>query len=312
MRRFGKTSNGSQRYRCDACKKTFTDKNSRPAGRQDRRRVATDRMIFALRMILEGNSFRATERLLGIHRDTIIRAMVEAGEKCQAFMEKVIKDVPVADVEVDEIWGFVGCKEKTRARNGYSEMFGDAWCFLGIERTTKMILAWHLGKRTGEDTYAFAGKLSRATAGRFQLTTDGFAPYKSVIPATFAGRVDYATLVKVYGTDTEEDCKRYSPAKIVDAEKKIKMGSPDEDRICTSFVERSNRQIRMQIRRMTRLTDAHSKKWENHEAAFALFFAYFNFCRVHSTLGTTPAVATGFAVRPWTLEELLDQAAPAV
>jgi IS1 family transposase len=235
--------------------------------------------------------------------------MVEAGEKCQIWMESVIKQIHVDDVEVDEIWGFVGCKEKTRIQNGYDEMYGDAWCFLAVERNTKLILAWHMGKRTGEDTYAFADKLARATAGRFQLTTDGFAPYKSVIPATFAGRADYATLVKIYGKSGDE--ARYSPAKIIDAQKTVKMGLPDEDRICTSFVERSNRQIRMQIRRMTRLTDAHSKKWENHEAAFALFFAYFNFCRVHMTLKTTPAVASGWALRPWTLEELLDQATPA-
>jgi transposase-like protein/IS1 family transposase len=306
MRRFGKNRNGSQRFRCNACKKTFTDEATRPP---DGRVIPHEKVMGCLRMLLEGNSVRSVERLTGVGRDKIIEAMVEAGQKCEVFMEKVINHVPVEDVEVDELWSFVGCKEKTRAANGYSEMFGDAWCFLGIERTTKMILAWHLGKRTGEDTYAFAAKLSRATAGRFQMTTDGFASYKSVIPATFAGRVDYATLVKVYRT--EEDDRRYSPAKIVDVEKKIKMGSPDEDRICTSFVERSNRQIRMQVRRLTRLVDAHSKKWENHEAALALFFAYFNFCRVHMTLATTPAVATGFAVRPWTLEELLDQATPA-
>jgi IS1 family transposase len=259
-----------------------------------------------MRMLLEGNSIRSVERLTGIHRDTIISEMVEAGEKCKVFMESVIEKIPVADIQVDEIWGFVGCKEKMRQRKNKGEEFGDAYCFTAIERDTKMIVAWHLGKRSTPDTFAFADKLSKATSGRYQLTTDGFGPYKSAIPTTLGDRVDYATLVKMYGNPPDEG--RYSPGKVVDVVATLQIGNPDPERICTSHVERSNLTIRMQIRRMTRLTNAHSKKWENHDAALALFFAYYNFCRVHMTLKTTPAVAAGWAFRPWGLQELLNQA----
>ncbi len=259
-----------------------------------------------MRMLLEGNSIRSVERLTGVHRDTVISAMVDAGEKCKAFMESVIQSIPVADVQVDEIWGFVGCKEKTKRRHGYGEEVGDAYCFTAVERHSKMLIAWHLGKRSTPDTFTFADKLSRATSGRFQLTTDGFGPYQAAIPATFVSRVDYATLVKVYSK--VDDGKKYSPPEVVEVIRKPRIGNPDMDLACTSHVERANLSIRMAVRRMTRLTNAHSKKWENHDAALALFFAYYNFCRVHMTLKTTPAVATGWGFRPWSLQELLNQA----
>ena len=302
-RRFGRNRSGSQRYRCDACARTFTDESTLPA---DRRRVENEKVILCLRMLLEGYSIRSVERLTNVHRDTIIAAMVEAGEKCGRFLERVVTGVAVEDVQVDEIWGFVGCKEKTRLRNNYSEDFGDAYCFTALERHTKLILAWHVGKRTPADTVLFAEKLSRATSGRFQLTTDGFRPYLTVIPRTFGDRVDFATLVKVYGGP--EDERWYSPPRVIDVIATPQRGEPDMDEACTSHVERHNRTLRMGIRRLTRLTDAHSKKWSNHEAALALFLAYYNFCRVHTTLKTTPAVAAGLAVRTYSLQELLEAA----
>jgi len=264
-------------------------------------------MLLALRMLLEGNSIRSVERLTGINRDTIIYNMVEAGEKCQRFMRIALTMVPVANVQVDEIWAFVGCKEKTKIRKGYGPEVGDAWTFTGIERDTKLILAWHLGKRTPEDTRSFAEKLDRATQGRFQLTTDGFRPYLNTIPAVFGSRVDYATLVKVYGN--AEDDHRYSPGTVIEVIETPQTGNPDPDEICTSHVERSNKTIRMQIRRLTRLTDAHSKKWENHEAALGLFFSYYNFCRVHGTIKMTPAQASGLTGETWSLERLLAESA---
>jgi hypothetical protein len=154
----------------------------------------------------------------------------------------------------------------------------------------------------------FAEKLRDATAGRFQVTTDGFRPYLTAIPAALGGRVDYATLVKVYGEPTEEDRRRYSPGRITDIIATVQTGNPDENRICTSIVERSNKTIRMQVRRFTRLTDAHSKKWEKHASAVALFFGYYNFCRVHSTIRMTPAQASGLTNETWSLERLLEEA----
>jgi IS1 family transposase len=199
-------------------------------------------------------------------------------------------------------------KEKTRVYLNREECYGDVWCFTAIERHTKLILTWHVGKRTPEDTAIFAEKLYHATQGRFQLTTDGYTPYRPVIRETFNGRgIDYATLVKVYG-ESEDSSRRYSPSEMVGTTETAIMGAPEENRICTSHVERSNKTLRMQIRRLTRLTDAHSKKWENHEAAMALFFAYYNFCRRHMTIKMTPAQRAGLTTETWTLERLLAEA----
>jgi transposase-like protein len=144
MRRFGKNRNGSQRYRCDGCKHTFTDAATRPS---DKRRLCQEKAVLALRMLLEGNSIRSVERLLSIHRDTIMNTIVEVGERCQTFLETIVRQVSVTDVQADELWGFIFCKERTKERNEYGEEVGDAWCFTAIERTSKLVLAWHLGKR---------------------------------------------------------------------------------------------------------------------------------------------------------------------
>lgn len=307
-RRFGRNRNGSQRWHCMACNRTFT-----VGAERDGRRVPEDRSVFCLRLLLEGASIRSTERLTGTHRDTIIRSLVEAGERCQEFLERVVRGIPVNDVQCDEVWAFVGCKEKTRLRNNYAEMFGDAYCFTAIERDTKLLIAWHLGKRSPEDTLRFGEKLSRATSGRFQLTTDGFTPYRTAIPLMLDGRVDFAQLIKEYAIPEGEE-RRYSLPVVVGTTTVVCCGRPDPDLICTSHVERSNLSIRMSVRRLTRLTNAFSKKWENHEVALALFFAYYNFCRLHMTLTewaerkTTPAMATGLADRVWSVAELLRNA----
>jgi transposase-like protein/IS1 family transposase len=318
MRRCGKNRSGSQRFRCDSCRKTITDKATLLL---DHRRVAEEKMILCLRMLLEGNSIRSVERLTGVHRDTIIDAMVTLGGKCERFLGTVINGIPVANVQADEIWGFVFCKEKARLLRKYPEEgCGDAYCYTAIERSTKLLIAWHLGKRCDADTWEFAEKLRRATTGRFQLTTDGFHPYRTAVPGTFGTSLDYAVLVKDYHA-TPEESRRYSPPEVVKVTVRMQTGDPDETQICTSHVERHNRTLRMQIRRLTRLTDAHSKKWENHEAALGLFFAYYNFCRVHITLNeaardegspvrkVTPAMAAGLTDHVWSVKELVEKAA---
>jgi transposase-like protein/IS1 family transposase len=308
----GRNRNGSQCYRCGECGLKFTDESTRPI---DRRRLSRDKVVMILRMLLEGMSVRSVERLTEVHRDTVIATMVEAGESCERFMERAIRLLPASDVQADEIWGFIGCKEKTKMRNGYGEDKGDAWCFVGIERMTKLILAWHLGKRTPGDTLEFTDKLRHATTGRFQLSTDGFRPYKSAVRESFGETVDYAQLIKVYATPEEGGPTRYSPSQVIDTYSVIQLGNPDEDRICTSHSERSNLSIRMACRRMTRLTNAYSKKWQNHGAALALWFGYYNYCRSHETLNerngvkTTPAMESGLTDHVWTVEELLERAA---
>jgi IS1 family transposase len=199
-------------------------------------------------------------------------------------------------------------KEKTKTKKGKDEStIGDAYCFVGMERHTKLVLAWHLGRRTNADTVAFTDKLARATADhKFQVTTDGFKPYEhAVVMSLGTKRIDFAMLVKIFAGPSQEDQRKYSPAECVDSEVVPIYGTPDLERVCTSHVERQNLTIRMGMRRLTRLTNAFSKKWANLKAAYALHFAYYNFCRVHQTLRVTPAMEAGLTNRIWTLEELL-------
>jgi transposase-like protein/IS1 family transposase len=312
-RKFGKNRNGSQRYRCDECRKTFTDEETRPA---DGRELSADKAVMVLRMILEGVSVRSIERLTTVHRDTILSLMVDAGMACDRLLDRLVVSVPVEDVQADEIWGFVGCKEKTRLRKNYPEWVGDAWCFVALERNSKIVLAWHLDKRTPEATRLFSNKLRTATRGRFQLSTDGFRPYRTAVWDTFGPDIDFAQLVKVYGTTADTGPQaRYSPGEVIDAVPTIIIGEPDEDSICTSHAERANLTMRMTLRRLTRLTNAHSKKRANHYAALALYFAYYNLCRDHETLHDraghkcTPAMAAGLTDHVWSVAELLANAA---
>jgi IS1 family transposase len=288
------------------CRKTFTDETTRPA---DRRELPRDKAELCLRMLLEGASVRSVERLTGVHRDTILAHLVEAGWACDRLLDRLVQGVPVEDVQADEIWGFVHCKEKTRVRKNYGGDVGDAWCFVALDRASRLVLAWHLDRRTPEGTELFARKLRRATNGRFQLSTDGFRPYRTAIWDTFGPGIDFAQLIKVYGTTAEPGPEgRYSPPEVTSVHPLICSGQPDEERICTSHAERQNLSMRMTLRRMTRLTNAHSKKRENHYAALALYFAYYNFCRRHTTLKATPAVAAGLADHTWTVGELLANA----
>jgi IS1 family transposase len=231
--------------------------------------------------------------------------LVIAGERCEKLMRDRIKGVAVKDVEADEIWGF--CKMKNRAKL-FKKLddphVGDAYTFVGIERNTKLILAWHLGERGMVDTEAFTEKLHEATSGHFQLTTDGFRPYENAVSYSLGTRVDYAQLIKVYGTDPEGE-RKYSPPEVIDTLTKIQIGDPDPSRICTSIVERSNLSIRTSVRRLTRLTNAFSKKWEHLRAMLALYFAYYNFCRIHSSIRCTPAMESGITQHVWELRDLV-------
>ena len=302
-KRFGKHRNGLQRYRCNQCQKTYTEDHQRPL---DEMRLPLDRAESILRLLLEGMSVRSAERVTGVHRDTILRLLVLAGERCQRLMVEKIKNLDVRDVEVDEIWGYVFKKEGHRWDHEQdNEEIGDAYCFVAMERNTKLVLTHYLGKRTAESTDQFISRLELATSrSRYQLTSDGFGPYKPSVKSFLRGRVDFAQLVKVYASSREGE-QRYSPAEVVDAVPEKVMGNPDSDRICTSHIERQNLSIRMGMRRMTRLTNAFSKKWENLEAAYALWFAYYNFCRIHQTLKMTPAMKAKICQSHWSIAELL-------
>jgi IS1 family transposase len=229
------------------------------------------------------------------------------GERCEKMMEQRIKGLTVKEVACDEIWGYVGMKARTKAHRKIADkQTGDAWCFIGMERYTKLILAWHLGHRNMDDTIAFTDKLSEATEGSFQINTDGFPPYKeAVVYSLGAQSVDFAQVVKIYRSTAENET-RYSPSTCIGCQKTEAYGWPDLERATTSHIERQNLTVRMSMRRMTRLTNAFSKKWLNLKRAYALQFAYYNFCRVHSSLQKcTPAMVSGLTNHVWTIEELI-------
>ncbi|HTV83083.1 MAG TPA: IS1 family transposase [Acidobacteriaceae bacterium] len=300
--RFGKHRNGLRRFRCPGCKRTYTERHERTLGTMY---VSQDRAVMALQLLLEGNSIRSTERITGMDRNTIMTLLVKAGERCQRLAQHKIEHLTVRDVEVDEIWGYV-YKKQGRIRPDESRApIGDAYCFVGMERNTKLVLAWHLGRRSRVHTDVFLAKLRYATSDqRFQLSTDGFQAYAPAVGLALQDRVDYAQIIKVYGSPREGE-QRYSPAEVIGLEVAPVMGKPNMRRVCTSHIERQNLTIRMGMRRMTRLTNAFSKKWENLEAAYALHFAYYNFCRVHKTLRVTPAMEQGIADHVWTIAELI-------
>jgi len=302
-KRFGKHRNGLQRYRRNQCAKTFTEEHERPL---DDMRLPLDKAVSVLHLLLEGMSIRSVERVTGVHRDTIMRLLALAGERCEKLMESKFQNLDVHDVEVDEIWGYVGKKEghRTAYEQDFAEI-GDAYCFVAMERNTKLVITHYLGKRTVPSTEHFIAKLAYATSHQpYQLSADGFRPYITAVKKHLRGRVSFAQLIKVYASPREGE-QRYSPGEVVEAVPVKIMGNPDKRRICTSHIERQNLSIRMGTRRMTRLTNAFSKKWENLEFAYNLWFAYYNFCRIHKTLSVTPAMECGIADHPWSIYELL-------
>lgn len=303
-KRFGKHRNGLQRYRCKSCRKTYTEEHKPLLGPMT---VPTEKAVLALQLLVEGTSIRSTERITGLHRDTIMRLLVLTGERCEKLMGRKIMNVAVEDVQCDEIWGYILKKEKnkTTEESQTDNTIGDAYTFVAIERNTKLVINFALGRRDQATTDAFIQGLRDATNPQhFQITTDGFQPYRSAIDWTLSDRVSYGQLVKSYA-DKDKKEKRYSPAECTGTKRKKVFGNPKWKNISTSHVERQNLTMRMQIRRLTRLTNAFSKKWENLWAALCLHFAYYNFCRVHKTLRVTPAMESGLTDHVWTIRELL-------
>lgn len=302
--KIGKDRKGNQRFRCNACRKTFAEPQDKPLGNMY---LPMEKALLILRLLVEGNSIRSTERITGVEKKTILSLLVLAGEKCERLLDDKLQNLAVSDVQADEMWGYVGMKEKTKRRQlKHDSKLGDAYTFVAIERNTKLVLAWHLGRRGVRDTFEFTEKIYRATSGRFQLTTDGFVAYPDAVIHSLGTRVDFAQLIKIYEQPEQGGGeRRYSPPRVVEAIRKTILGQPNEDRICTSHVERQNLTMRMMMRRLTRLTNAFSKKWDNLRAALALHFAYYNFCRIHSSIRCTPAMAAGVTNTVWELKDLL-------
>ena len=304
-KKHGKDRKGNQRFRCLACGKTYVEPKDKPLGIM---RLSEEKALLCLNLLVEGNSIRSTERISNVHRDTILNLLEVVGKKCLWIQENLVKNVKVADVQADEIWAYVGMKQKTANKQGLDgkEQIGNAYTFTAIESTSKLIVAWHLGKRSEQDALIFLEKIYAATepTKRFQMSTDAFKGYDHTVNEVLGTKADYGQVVKIYGKPNPDEI-RYSAADCIGMRKKVICGNPDKDKISTSYVERQNLTMRMSMRRMTRLTNGFSKKWENLNYALALYFAYYNFCRIHKTIRCTPAMEAGLTKTIWELKDLL-------
>lgn len=265
--------------------------------------LSFEQKVRVVSCLVDGNSIRSTERLCRIHRDTILRHLVAIGEGCQRLHDVLFVGLHVNLLELDEVWAFLRKKQKRVTPSDPAE-WGDQYTFTAVDATRKAIVSYAIGKRDGDTAEAFAMDLRCRIVNQPQISTDGFKPYLDAIEQAFGKRVPYAMSFKAYGKDDGEEY-RYSPPKCIAAEKRRISGEPDMERVSTSYVERSNLTLRMGCRRFTRLTNAYSKNLRNHAAATGLHVAHYNFCRVHETLKTTPAVAVGVADHVWTVAELI-------
>lgn len=261
-----------------------------------------------IRALVEGNSLRSVSRMTGFARNTISTLLVQIGAAANDYQDRTIRNLTSRRIECDEIWAFVGMKAKTvpdERRGEYG--IGDVWTWTAIDPDTKLVPTWLVGDRGPESAAAFMVDLASRLANRIQLTTDGHYGYADAVDIAFRGQVDYAMLLKTYGSDPNEE-RRFSPPVVLSEKRIIVNGRPDPELISTSYVERQNLTMRMSMRRFTRLTNAFSKKVENHAAMVSLHFLYYNFGRVHSSLGrlTTPAMAAGLADHVWTCDEIAD------
>lgn len=259
-----------------------------------------------LHLLCEGQSIRAVTRLTGASKNTIIKLLIDAGKACMAYHDANVRNVKARRVQVDEIWSFTYAKQKNvAAAKAAPADAGDTWTWTAIEADTKMIVSYFVGGRDGECAMWFMDDLASRLANRVQLTSDGHKAYLEAVEGAFGCDIDYAILNKIYGSAPEAFKGRYSPAQCLGAKKERIEGKPDPAHVSTSYVERNNLTMRMHMRRFTRLTNAFSKKVENHAYAVALHMMYYNFVRIHSKLRMTPAMAAGVSSRLWEVTDIV-------
>ena len=255
--------------------------------------------------LVEGNSIRSVSRMTGVDRNTINSLLLKTGDHCAALLNERMRQISCRHLQCDEIWTYVAKKER-HVRDDDPAEFGDQWVYVALDADTKLIPAYYVGKRSSENTQAFMREVRQRIADRrIQLTTDAYIFYTKAVEQSFGGDADYAQLKKMFGDYGQHGNERYSPSPIAEVISKTISGVPDPAHVSTSFVERQNLTIRMQMRRFTRLTNAFSKKLANLKAACALHFAHYNFCRVHSSLRITPAMEAGLTDHVWSIAELL-------
>jgi IS1 family transposase/lambda repressor-like predicted transcriptional regulator len=269
-----------------------------------------------LAMLCEGSSMRSISRVADVSINTVSKLLVQAGEACLAVHDEHVRGVKASRIQCDEIWSFCYAKQKNvPTAKDAPEGAGDVWTWTALDSETKLMVSYFVGDRTGESAIVLMDDLRSRLANRVQLTTDGHKPYLEAVEGAFGDDIDYAMLIKLYGSVGGKGAEvRYSPAECTGILKRHVTGSPDPNAVSTSHVERMNLSIRMQNRRFTRLTNAFSKKLDNHIHALALYFAFYNFCRIHKTLRMSPAMAAGITDRLWSLDDVvakIDEMAPA-
>ena len=275
-------------------------------------RLSTEKRSMILTALCEGASVNATSRMTGVSKVTILKLLGDIGPVLLDYQRDTFVNLPCKRIQCDEVWSFVGAKERNIPRDERGRGRGDVWIWAAICADTKLVPCWHVGARDADAGYLFMEDLASRLANRVQLTTDGHRAYLSAVEGAFGwGHVDYAMLVKLYGQSLEGQ-RRYSPPEIIGIDKNRVMGDPDPDQVSTSYIERQNLTMRMNVRRLTRLTNAFSKKIGNHRHALALHYMYYNFVRKHQTLTKqaggihkTPAMAAGVADHVWTMEEVV-------
>jgi IS1 family transposase len=254
--------------------------------------------------LVEGNSIRSTSRMTGVARNTVTKLLVDLGSACMRFHDEHVKNVRVRRLQCDEIWAYIGAKAKNVSIENKEIGWGDIWTWVGMDADTKLVVSYLVGGRGADWAHDFMQDCAKRIKGRVQVTTDGHKAYLEAVEAAFGMDCDYAQIQKIFGASDEPE-KRYSPATCIGCDLKVVSGNPDPKHISTSFVERQNLTMRMSMRRFTRLTNAFSKKLENHAYAVALHFMYCNYVRIHQTLRVTPAMESGLSNHPWDLAELV-------
>lgn len=269
-------------------------------------KLPAEKRATILSLLCEGNSLRAVTRITGVSINTVTKLLVDAGRACEAFHDRAVRNVAAKRVQCDEIWSFTYAKAKSVAdAKAAPDGAGDTWTWTALDADTKLIIGWLVGGRDGGYAAAFMEDVAGRLANRVQITTDGHKAYLDAVDGAFGCDVDYAMLDKIYGSSPESAKGRYSPAECIGAKKKRVEGRPDPAHVSTSYVERQNLTMRMHMRRFTRLTNAFSKKVENHAYAVALHFAFYNFVRIHKTLRVTPAMAAGLTDRLWEIRDIV-------
>jgi IS1 family transposase len=267
-------------------------------------RLDGQQRVQVIKCLCEGMSIRSTVRITGVAKNTVVKLLCDMGCACADYHHKNVRNLTVQRLQCDEIWSFVGAKKKNVTAEQEQFGWGDVWTWTAIDADTKLCVTYHVGDRGKHSAFSFMEDCASRINGRLQITTDAHKPYLAAVEKAFGGDADYAMLHKIYGA-SEANEARYSPATCIGCDMKTVSGVPDPKHVSTSYVERQNLNMRMSMRRFTRLTNGFSKKVENHGHAVALYFAYYNFVRIHQTLRVTPAMEAGLSDHVWSVEELV-------